>query len=144
MPAMARGLREEHMPRMTRRDFGRYALAGATAAALGGTAARAADADKIKVGVLPLASHSPTFIALGKNYFDKHGLAAELVSFEAAEPLAVAIAAGDVDFGVTAITGGLISLADKGAVTVIGGALAEAPGIEGEKILVAKKAYDDG
>ena len=129
------------MTLMTRRAFGGYALA---AAALGVAAARAADADKIRVGILPLASHSPTFIALGKAYFDKHGLAAELVSFEAAEPMAVAIAAGDVDFGVTAITGGLISLADKGAVTVIGGALTEAPGIEGEKILAAKKAYDDG
>ena len=132
------------MPRMTRRAFGCYALAGSAAAALGGAAAYAADADKIRVGILPLASHAPTFIALGKGYFDKHGLTAEEVSFEAAEPMAVAIAAGDVDFGVTAITGGLISLADKGAVTVIGGALTEAPGIEGEKILAAKKAYDDG
>lgn len=132
------------MPRMTRRAFGRYALAGSAAAAFNRAAAYAADADKIRVGILPLASHAPTFIALGKGYFDAHGLSAEEVSFEAAEPMAVAIAAGDVDFGVTAITGGLISLADKGAVTVIGGALTEAPGIEGEKILAAKKAYDDG
>ena len=100
--------------------------------------------DKLRIGVLPLASHAPTYIADGKGYFTKQGLAAELVSFEAAEPMAVAIAAGDVDFGVTAITGGLISLADKGAAMVIGGALKEEPGIEGEKILASKKAHDDG
>ena len=128
------------MVSLTRRAFGFYSLA----AALGGGAARAADADKIRIGILALASHAPTFIADGKGYFTKQGLTAELVSFEAAEPMAVAIAAGDVDFGVTAITGGLISLADKGAVTVIGGALQEAQGVEGEKILVAKKAYDEG
>lgn len=132
------------MPSVTRREFSRYALAGSAAVALSGARARAGDTDKIKVGILPLSSHSPTFIALGKGYFDTHGLAAETVSFEAAEPMAVAIAAGDVDFGVTATTGGLISLADKGAVVVVGGSLTEAAGVEGQKILVSKKAYDDG
>jgi NitT/TauT family transport system substrate-binding protein len=58
--------------------------------------------------------------------------------------MAVAIASGDVDFGVTAITGALVSLADKGVVKVIGGALEEASGIEGQKILVSKKAHDEG
>jgi NitT/TauT family transport system substrate-binding protein len=135
------------MPLLTRREFGLHTLAGSAAAMLSG-AARAADsapgADKIRVGVLPLTSHAPTYIALGKGYFAKQGLAAEAVTFEASEPMAVAIAAGDVDFGVTAITGGLISLTDKGAVTVIGGSLEEAPDVEGEKILVSKKAYDEG
>ncbi|HWB51529.1 MAG TPA: ABC transporter substrate-binding protein [Stellaceae bacterium] len=129
---------------LTRRNFGRHTLAGALAAALGAPAVRAAGGDKVRLGILPLASHAPTFIADGNGYFTKQGLAAELVSFEAAEPMAVAIAAGDVDFGVTAITGGLISLADKGAAVVIGGALKEEPGIEGEKILASKKAHDDG
>jgi NitT/TauT family transport system substrate-binding protein len=131
------------MPVLTRRTFGLYALAGSLATCAA-RRPRAAGADKIRVGILPLASHAPTFVAAAKGYFAKQGLDAELVSFEAAEPMAVAIAAGDVDFGVTAITGGLISLADKGAVTVIGGALREAPGIEGEKILVSKRAHDDG
>ena len=132
------------MPMLTRRNFGRYALAGSLAATFGAPALRAAEGDKVKVGILPLASHAPTFIADAKGYFTKQGLAAELVSFEAAEPLAVAIAAGDVDFGVTAITGGLVSLADKGAAVVIGGALKEEAGIPGEKILASKKAHDDG
>jgi len=136
------------MPMLTRRTFGLYTLAGSLAGSLavglGERAALAADADKINVGILPLASHAPTFIAAGKDYFAKRGLAASLVSFEAAEPMAVAIAAGDVDFGVTAITGGLISLVDKGAAVVIGGALQETPGVEGQKILVSKKAYDEG
>lgn len=58
--------------------------------------------------------------------------------------MAVAIASGDVDFGVTAITGGLISLANKGAVKVFGGALTEEPGIDGQKILASNAAFDAG
>jgi NitT/TauT family transport system substrate-binding protein len=101
-------------------------------------------ADKIHIGYLSLVSHAPTFIAQAKGYFAAEGLDPDLVSFQAAEPMAVAIASGDVDFGITAITGGLISLADKGVVKVIGGALEEAPGVEGQKILAAKPAYDQG
>ena len=124
---------------LTRREFGLAALA---AGAFGASPARAAD--KIHIGILPLASHSPTFIAAAKGYFEGAGLDADFVTFEASEPMAVAIASGDVDFGVTAITGALIALAGKGVVKVIGGSLEEAPGIEGEKILVSKKAHDEG
>lgn len=58
--------------------------------------------------------------------------------------MAVAIASGDVDFGVTAITGGLISLAERGVIKVIGGALQETEGVDGQKILVSKAAHDAG
>lgn len=126
---------------LTRRQFGAVTLCGSLA---GAAAARAATGETVQLGVLPLTSHAPTFIAEAKGYFAKTGLAARLVSFQAAEPMAVAIASGDVDFGVTAITGALVSLADKGVVKVIGGALAEKSGIEGQKILVSKKAHDEG
>ena len=49
----------------------------------------------------------------------------EFKYFQAAQPMAVAVASGDVDYAVTAISGGLISLAEKGAARVIGGALSE-------------------
>jgi len=133
------------MPSMTRRAFGLNALAGSVALGGGlGALAPAFAADKIKVGILPLTSHSPDIIAQGRGYFAKHGIEASFHTFLAAQPMAVAIASGDVDFGITAVTAGLISLADKGAVKVIGGALEEAPGVEGEKIIVSKKAYDEG
>ena len=72
------------------------------------------------------------------------GLDVELKFFQAAQPMAVAIASGDVDFGVTAMSGGLISLAQKGAVKVIGGALAEEAGIDGQKILASDAAFKAG
>ncbi|OCW57665.1 ABC transporter substrate-binding protein [Hoeflea olei] len=126
----------------------RTALSLAAAAALSlaampfVTAAQAADS--IKIGILSLTSHSPSIIAEGKGYFDEQDLDVEFVMFQAAQPMAVAIASGDIDFGMTAISGGLISLAEKGAIRVIGGALQETPEIEGQKILVSQKAHDAG
>lgn len=109
-----------------------------------GIATAASAADAVKVGILSLTSHSPSLIAEAKGYFDAQELDVEFVSFQAAQPMAVAIASGDIDFGMTAISAGLISLAEKGAVKVIGGALQETPDVEGQKILASKKAYDAG
>jgi NitT/TauT family transport system substrate-binding protein len=123
----------------------RRALAGlglAAAAAAGPLPALAAE--KINLGALRLTSHAPTYIAFERGYFTEAGIEIELKFFEAAQPMSVAIASGDVDFGVTAITGGLISLAEKGAIKVIGGALAEAPGIQGAVILASNEAYAAG
>lgn len=58
--------------------------------------------------------------------------------------MAVAIASGDVDYAVTAISGGLVSPADKGAIKVIGGALSEEAGIDGQKILASDAAFQAG
>ncbi len=58
--------------------------------------------------------------------------------------MAVAVASKDVDYAVTAISGGLISLAEKGAAKVIGGALQEEAGIDGQKILVSDAAFKAG
>jgi NitT/TauT family transport system substrate-binding protein len=101
-------------------------------------------ADKIKVGALRFTSHSASFVAFEREYFKQSGLEVEFVFFQAAQPMAVAIASGDVDFGVTAISGGLINLANKGAIKVVGGALQEEDGIDGQMILASQAAYDAG
>jgi NitT/TauT family transport system substrate-binding protein len=126
--------------------FTRRALLGAVAsiAALSGIASSAIAADKITVGALRFTSHSPSFIAVEKGYFKEEGLDVELKFFQAAQPIAVAIASGDIDFGVTALSGGFYSLADKGALKVIGGLMAEKPGAPGNMILVSNKAYEAG
>ena len=128
---------------MTRRKLAAHALATSVMVAAA-PLSRVFAADKIHVGILPLTSHAPSIIAQAKGYFAGQGLDVEFVSFQAAQPMAVAIASGDVDFGVTAVTGGLISLAEKGVIKVIGGGLRETPGVEGQKIIVSKAAYDSG
>ncbi len=99
---------------------------------------------KIKVGALRFTSHSASFVAFERGYFADEGLDVEFKFFQAAQPMAVAIASRDADYAVTAISGGLISLADKGAAKVIGGALSEEAGIDGQKILVSDAAYKAG
>lgn len=115
--------------------------AAGTAAAFG---IPAAAQTKRNLAVLSLSSHAPSYIAYERGYFKDAGLDIELKFFEAAQPMAVAIASGDAEFGVTAMSGGLISLAQKGAIKVIGGALMEEKGIEGSVILASNKAYEAG
>lgn len=118
-------------------------LGGAAATATLATPALAMN-KKITVGALRFTSHAGSFVAFERGYFADAGLDVELKFFEAAQPMAVAIASGDVDYAVTAMSGGLISLADKGAIKVIGGALSEEPGIDGQKILASDAAFQAG
>lgn len=100
--------------------------------------------NKITVGALRFTSHAASFVAFERGYFAQEGLDVEFKFFQAAQPMAVAIASRDADYAVTAISGGLISLAEKGAAKVIGGALSEEPGIDGQLILASNAAYDAG
>ena len=113
-------------------------------ASLAGAAVAASADDKTRVGALRFTSHSASFIAYEKGYFKEAGLDVEFKFFQAAAPMAVAIASDDIDYGVTAITGGLINLADKGAIKVIGGALHEEKGIDGSAILASDAAFKAG
>ncbi|MBV1927574.1 MAG: ABC transporter substrate-binding protein [Rhodobacteraceae bacterium] len=99
---------------------------------------------KMTVGALRFTSHAASFVAFERGYFADEGLDVEFKFFQAAQPMAVAIASGDADYAVTAISGGLISLAEKGATKVIGGALSEEPGIEGQLILASNAAHEAG
>lgn len=129
------------MAHMNRRQM--LAIAGAAAAS--GLAAPALASNRaIKVGALRFTSHSGSFVAFERGYFADAGLDVEFEFFQAAQPMAVAIASGDVDYAVTAISGGLVSLADKGAIKVIGGALSEEDGIDGQKFLASMAAFEAG
>jgi len=109
----------------------RLAVAGLmalTAVVAASSEGRCQELLKAKIGVLRLSSSAPVFIAQDKGYFKEAGLEIELKFFDAAQPIAVATASGDVDFGVTAFTAGLYNLAGKGALKVIGGMSREKAG----------------
>ncbi|OKH90201.1 ABC transporter substrate-binding protein [Thalassospira sp. TSL5-1] len=127
------------------RRVARGAMAIAAVATLSTAVAGVASAaEKINIATLAFVSSAPLFIAKEKGYFADEGLDAELTFFRAAQPVSVAIASGDADFGVTAFTGGFFNLAAKGALKVIGGQLHEEPGYDGSAILVSNKAFDAG
>jgi NitT/TauT family transport system substrate-binding protein len=107
-------------------------------------AAQAEDALKARIGVLRLSSSAPVFIAQDKGYFREAGLDVELKFFDAAQPIAVATASGDVDFGVTAFTAGLYNLAGKGVLKVIGGMSREKAGYPLIGYFASNNAYAAG
>lgn len=127
---------------MDRLALRRRAFAGLLVAAA--TAPRARAAETLRVGMLHTLSPAPFYIAQERGYFRDEGLAVEFRFFQAAQPIAAAAVAGDIDIGVTALTGGFFSLAGKGALKVIGGGLHEQKGYEGSAILVSRQAYEAG
>lgn len=121
--------------------FGRRGLIGLAAAAAT-RSARAAES--VRLGLLKTLSPAPFYIAREQGLFAKHGVEVEFRFFQAAQPIAAAAVAGDIDVGVTALTGGFFSLAGKGALKVIGGGLHEQAGMDLTAILVSKQAYAAG
>jgi len=95
----------------------------------------------IRLGMLRTLSPAPFYLAQERGYF---GGAVSFTFFEAAQPIAAAAVAGDIDVGVTALTGGFFSLAGRGVLRVIGGALHEQKGFDLTAILVSKAAYAAG
>lgn len=103
-----------------------------------------ADADAIKVGTTKLSSTSPLYIAVDKGYFAAEGLDAQIVTFDAAQPISMGITSGDLDFGVTAVNGAFYSLAAAGSQKIIAGTVRDAPGFQQYAFVVANRAYDAG
>ena len=79
------------------------------------------DTDKasVEIGMLKLTSSAPLFIALEKGFFEEEGIDAKAKWFEAAQPIAVATAGGDVAVGATGITASLYNMVASGEKLVI-------------------------
>jgi NitT/TauT family transport system substrate-binding protein len=109
-----------------------------------GFASRAAAAEAIKIGVSKLTNAGAVAIAEAKGYFTAEGLTAEVVFFDAQQPIAVGVASGDLDFGIAATTAALYSLAGQGALRIIGGGISEAPTFHYLAFVASNSAYDAG
>ena len=107
-------------------------------------APRGEAAERLRVGVLKLASSGGVFIAAERGYFTAQGVEVELRFFDAAQPIAVAAVAGDVDLGVTGLTAGFYNLAGKGALRIIAGQSREEPGYHLIAYLASNRAYAAG
>ena len=101
-------------------------------------------AEPLRLGLLHTLSPAPFYIAQERGYFRDEGIDLTFRFFEAAQPIAAAAVSGDIDVGITALTGGFFALAEKGTLKVIGGGLHEQKGYEGSAILASNKAFDAG
>lgn len=120
----------------------RSAMALAAAATFASTRARATG--RLTLGMLHTLSPAPLYLAQARGYFTQAGVDVTFRFFQAAQPISAAAVAGDIDVGLTALTGGFFNLAGKGELKVIGGALHEQKGYHLTAVLVSKKAYEAG
>jgi NitT/TauT family transport system substrate-binding protein len=103
-----------------------------------------ADAEAVKVGIVKSTMVGDARIAVERGYFEKEGLQVELVDFESAQPVAVATASGDIDFGSVGLTGGFYSLAGQGLLKIVSGGTRDVAGYQLGTYLVSNAAYDAG
>jgi NitT/TauT family transport system substrate-binding protein len=101
-------------------------------------------AEKAGIAVLPLISSAPVFLAQSRGFFAAEGLEIELHFFQAAQPVALAVASGDVEFGVTGLTAGFYNLAGRGALEIIAGQARVEPGDEFIAYVAGAKAWQAG
>src|SRR5579863_1132866 len=68
-------------------------------------------AETVKVGISRLIGYPGVPIALARGYFKAEGLEVEMVFFDSAQPIAVAAASGDIEFGVSGMSASFYTLA---------------------------------
>jgi NitT/TauT family transport system substrate-binding protein len=100
---------------------------------------------KVKLGVLKLTSSAVLFLGVEKGYFREFGVEPELVYFQAAQPIAVALASGDIEVGATGLTAGLYNIVAGGVrIWIVADKGREWPDHNLTALLVRKDLYDSG
>jgi len=101
-------------------------------------------AETVKVGLSKLLSYPAVPIAIERGYFKAQGIDAEMVFFDSAQPIAVGVASGGVDFGVSGLSAGFYTLAAQGQLRLIASSAGEEPGFHNLTFLASNKAYEGG
>jgi len=128
------------MPHMTKKLGPTLAIIALTAL----ISAAPARSETIKIGLSKLLSYPATPIAIEHGYFKEQGIDAEMVFFDSAQPVAVAVASGSVDFGVSGLSAAFYTLAGKGQLRMIAASGYEQPGFYNIVLLGSLKAYNAG
>ncbi|HWE75162.1 MAG TPA: ABC transporter substrate-binding protein [Stellaceae bacterium] len=116
---------------------------GCFALSLGAVSARAGDPIRIGYVGTSLASLS-IIVADAKGFFAAQGLDAKLMPFESSQPIALAIASGDADFGTTGLSEPFFVLGHQGTLKIIGGDTVEHKGFHGLGFVASNQAYAAG
>ena len=128
-----------------RRVVALLVLVLAAAPVLAGSAEAQAPAGPVKVGVLKLTSSAPIFVGVEKGFFKEFGVEPELVYFQAAAPIATALAAGQLDVGATGLTAALYNIVLGGEkLWIVADKGREWPGYPLVAIVVQKELWDGG
>ena len=101
--------------------------------------------DRPRVGVLKLTSSAPIFVGVEKGFFKEFGVEPELVYFQAAAPISMAVAAGQIDVGATGLTAATYNIVLGGeTMWIVADKGREWPDHRLTAIVVQKDLYDAG
>ncbi len=103
-----------------------------------------AQAESIKVGISKLLSYPAVPIAIERGYFKEQGIDATMVFLDSAQPIAIGVASGGVDFGVAGLSAGFYTLAAQGQLRLIASSAGEQSGFYNLTFLASNKAYAAG
>jgi NitT/TauT family transport system substrate-binding protein len=106
-----------------------------------GTVARA---ETVKIGIIKTTASGPIFVADAKGYFTAEDITVDLVYFDSGQPISVAVASGDIDFGSVGFTGGFYSLASQGVLKIVTAGVSEISGRHNQAFVASNKAWDAG
>lgn len=101
-------------------------------------------AEKIKLGIVQTLAVGPAFVAAERGYFAAEGFDAELVYFDAAQPIAIAAASGDLDYGMTGMSAAFYTLAGQGVLRIVAAGNREMPGFKNAGYIASNRAYEAG
>jgi NitT/TauT family transport system substrate-binding protein len=123
---------------------GKLALVASLLLSIAFSGAVPAQAETVKVGISKLLGYVGVPVANAQGYFTAEGIDIDMVYFDSAQPIAVAVASGDVDFGVSGMSAGFYTLAAQGQLRLIASSGGEAKGYHNLVYLGSAKAYDAG
>lgn len=103
-----------------------------------------AQSETLKLGTAKIAATGPIYIAQKKGYFAAEGLTVDVVYFDVAEGISVAVTSGDIDIGDSALSAAFFNLAGKGALKIIAGQARDVPGFRTFAVVASNKAYERG
>ena len=103
-----------------------------------------AHAETVKIGIIKTTASGPIFVADAKGYFAAEGITVDLVYFDSGQPISVAVASGDIDFGSVGFTGGFYSLASQGVLKIVTAGVSEVVGRHNQAFVASNKAWDAG
>ena len=129
---------------MQQKIIARLAVACFAILAMLALTAGANAADHVKIGVVKVAANGPNFIAKDKGYLAAEGIDAEIIAFNSAEPVTLAIVSGDVDFGATGPGAAFYNLAGQNKVRIVSGLARDVPGFPVFAFIVSNQAYASG
>jgi NitT/TauT family transport system substrate-binding protein len=119
-------------------------LVAAMLAAALGSVATPSRAETVTVGITRLLGYAGVPVADARGYFKEEGIEIKLVEFHSAAPIGIAVASGDVQFGISGMSASFYNLASQGRLRVIASGSGDHPGFYTLVTVVSNKAWDAG